>query len=208
MSISSKKKSPWPEYEISSTDGRRARSDRSRRKIIEAMFELMREGDMTPTAVAVAGRADVGLRTVFRHFDDMDSIFEEMCDEMSAIMMPRFLAPYESTSWQDRLMEKIDRNGDLYELIFPFQVALILRRFQSDFLQKQYNREVKLLRSSLESFLPTSVVSDRTLFSAIEVNLTFATWRRLREDQKLSVADSKTSIKRVLIALTQDCDEA
>ena len=46
------------------------------------MFELLREDDMTPTALAVAERAGVGLRTVFRHFEDMESIFEDMTEEL------------------------------------------------------------------------------------------------------------------------------
>ena len=93
MSTLTKKNSPWPELEISSGDGRHQRSGRSRRRIIEALFELMREGEMSPLAVDVASRAGVGLRTVFRHFEDMESIFEEMTAELKAIVMPKVTAP-------------------------------------------------------------------------------------------------------------------
>ena len=199
-------KSPWPEFETATDDGRRQRSDRSRRKIIEAMFELLREGKMAPTAVEVAERAKVGLRTVFRHFEDMESIFEEMTDELKAVNMPLFLAPLETTTWRDQLFEMAQRNADLYERVFPMQVALVIRRFQSDFLTKQYQSEVKLLRSSLKSILPAKIVKDRTLFAAIEVNLTFATWRRLREDQNLSVQNAKATLDLILKALIADVD--
>ena len=57
-------------------DGRLLRSERSRHLIVEAMIELIDEGVLTPTAQQVAKRANVGIRSVFRHFDDMDSIFE------------------------------------------------------------------------------------------------------------------------------------
>ncbi|MEO1306033.1 MAG: TetR/AcrR family transcriptional regulator [Pseudomonadota bacterium] len=207
MSLSTnKKKSPWPALQVESDDGRRQRSGRSRRQIIEALFELMREGEMTPTAVAVADRANVGLRTVFRHFEDMESIFEEMTEDLNAVMMPRVIAPLKGETWQDKLMELVERNARLYEDVFPMQVALIIRRFQSEFLTGQYKREVKILRSALKGFLPKRVVQDRTLFAAIEVNLTFATWRRLRQDQNLSVANSTETLKVIMRALIAQAD--
>ena len=59
-------------------DGRLLRSERSRHLIVEATTELIDEGVLTPTAQQVAKRANVGIRSVFRHFDDMDSIFEHV----------------------------------------------------------------------------------------------------------------------------------
>ena len=48
------------------TDGRKLRSEDSKRRIVSAMLELVREGKMAPTAEEVANRAEVGLRTVFQ----------------------------------------------------------------------------------------------------------------------------------------------
>ena len=53
-------------------DGRRQRSQRSREKILRAYWELMLAGDMSPSAAAIAEHAGVGLRSVFRHFEDLD----------------------------------------------------------------------------------------------------------------------------------------
>lgn len=204
MSTLAKNLNPWPALEIATQDGRRQRSDRSRRQIIEAMFELTRIGVISPTAAQVAEKAGVGLRTVFRHFEDMDTIFEEITEELTAITMPLIAAPLKETHWRHQLSEIVDRNADIYELIFPWQVALITRRFRSDVLQRQYQREVKMLQSSIKSILPANVTKDRTLFAAIEVTLTFATWRRLREDQDLSPQMAKDTLKRTLTSLTAD----
>ena len=54
-------------------DGRRQRSQRSREKILKACWELMLNGDMKPSAAAIAEHAGVGLRSVFRHFEDLDT---------------------------------------------------------------------------------------------------------------------------------------
>lgn len=199
---------PWPDQKLSTADGRRQRSDRSRRRIIEAMFDLLREGEMSPGAARVAERANVGLRTVFRHFEDMDSIFEEMTEELRAVIMPVFQAPLEAKGWRDQLIELAERHAQIFERVFPMQVALVVRRFESDFLQRQYQSQVDLLHARLQEILPRSVTRNRALFAAIEVNLTFATWRRLREDQNLSVKDATDALKLVLTALIADHDDA
>ena len=56
-------------------DGRRLRSDRSRQVIVEAMLQLINEGNLVPTAQQIANHAKVGIRSVFRHFEDMEAIF-------------------------------------------------------------------------------------------------------------------------------------
>ena len=56
-------------------DGRRLRSDRSRQVIVEAMLQLIDGGNLVPTAQQVADHAKVGIRSVFRHFEDMEAIF-------------------------------------------------------------------------------------------------------------------------------------
>ena len=61
-----------------SPDGRLQRSVRSRQIILDAIVSLVEEGNLVPTAQQVARRAGVGLRTVFRHFDDMEALFAEM----------------------------------------------------------------------------------------------------------------------------------
>lgn len=196
----------FPRMEEDTKDGRRLRSGRSRRQIIEAMFELLAEGDMTPSAVAVAERAKVGMRTVFRHFEDMDSIYDEMAQQVSQAAIPMIIAPYKSTSWRERLFECVDKHAELWETVFPMKMCVTLRRFQSDFLGKQHDRDVIFLREALKSILPKEITSNRELFGAIEVALDFSTWRQLRQDQRRSVESAKKSIKLTLAGLTANVD--
>ncbi len=200
------KKSPWPELETGTEDGRRLRSDRSRRRIIEAVFDLISEGHMSPSAADVAERARVGLRTVFRHFEDMDSIYDEMTAELTEAVLPKIMAPFTASSWRARLMESIDRRAEVYEMIFPMRICMMQRRFQSKFLEEQYERDTKLARSSLKSILPKQVTTDRELFGAIEAILDFSTWRQLRQDQNRSVESAKASLRLALNGLIADID--
>lgn len=62
--------------EIQRLDGRRARREQNMDAVVEAMLDLLGEGNINPSAAQVAERSGVSLRSVFRYFDDMDSLME------------------------------------------------------------------------------------------------------------------------------------
>ncbi|WP_158595822.1 hypothetical protein [Oleomonas cavernae] len=74
-------------------DGRRQRAVDNRRRIVEAMLALVRAGDVAPGAEAVAAKAGVGLRTVFRLFEDMDSLYREIHSILYAELAPLVATP-------------------------------------------------------------------------------------------------------------------
>ena len=56
------------------TDGRRLRSERTRRLIIEAYMALVRETSQMPTAVQIAERAGYSVRSIFERFPDLHAL--------------------------------------------------------------------------------------------------------------------------------------
>ena len=52
-------------------DGRRLRSERTRRLIVEAYLALLRENAQMPTAAQIAERAGYSVRSVFERFPDL-----------------------------------------------------------------------------------------------------------------------------------------
>jgi AcrR family transcriptional regulator len=56
--------------------------------MVQALIDLVGEGVLQPTAQQVAARAKVGIRTVFRHFSDMDSLFAEIDERVRAQALP------------------------------------------------------------------------------------------------------------------------
>src|SRR5215510_1848302 len=73
------------------SDGRVRRGERSGHAIVEAMIDLVGDGILEPTAQQVAARAGVGIRTVFRRFSDMESLFAEMSTRVQAEVLPILL---------------------------------------------------------------------------------------------------------------------
>jgi len=182
-------------------DGRRRRAARSRGRIVAAMMELVRAGDLAPSAEAVAVKADVGLRTVFRLFKDMDSLYREVSGLMRARLMPLIEEPVRATDWRAALHEIVRRRARLFEEMLPFKTAADVQRFRSPFLTSEHAALVQVQRDMLLRVLPATHQRDRTLVDALDLATSFETWRRLRHDQKLGIPQAETTVRRLVDAL-------
>lgn len=185
-------------------DGRRKRGDQSRRQIVDAMIELVRSGEMSPSAAQVAERAGVGLRTVFRHFDEMEILYREMAEVIRARIMPEVVKPYSGNTWRERLGELINRRIALYDEIMPLKVAGSVLRFRSPFLMEDYHEHLRMERKTLRQVLPEDILDDGDLFRGLEMLTSFQAWRRLRQDQGLGLAEASRVLRRMVDALLVD----
>ena len=62
-----------------STDGRVLRRERNRSEIVDALLDLLREGQMDVSAATIARRAGLSERSIFRYFDDLDDLYRAVC---------------------------------------------------------------------------------------------------------------------------------
>jgi AcrR family transcriptional regulator len=187
-----------------SSDGRRRRSEQSRAKIIEAMLSLVRDGKIVPTAEEVAERAEIGLRSVFRHFADMEMLRHEMVGQM-AMSYAKWLAPYEG-DWHDQIKDLISRRASAYEEIMPFKRAADVRRYKSSAIGSEFDRLNMLMRSRLHSILPKEFTDQEILFESLDLVLSIDAWRRLREDQNLSVEDARKALFNLVQAILKQAN--
>ncbi len=182
-------------------DGRRKRSQDSRARIVQAMLELVREGGVSPSAELVAARADVGLRTVFRHFNDLDSLYREMSAVIETELMALVHTPFKGETWRERVLELVERRGWAYEKIAPFKRASEVHRLQSPALAIENAKMVQISREILRAQLPPELAKDRVRFEAMDLLLSFDAWGRLRRDQDLSPKRATEVLQSVLIGL-------
>ncbi len=180
----------------SATDGRRQRSLDSRARIIQAMLELVREGVAVPNAEQVAERAQVGLRSVFRHFKDMDSLFREINYRIEREASDAFLRPVRGDTPQARLDDLVQRRCGLFERISPFYIAAQAQRPKSEYLDQDAQNRVQLLRQLLKQVLEPDVVARTERFEALDALLSASTWIRLRRDQGLDFDQAKAVIEQ------------
>jgi AcrR family transcriptional regulator len=189
-------------------DGRHARSKTSRAKIVAAMLDLVGAGDVQPSAARVAEAAGVGLRTVFRHFADMDSLYREMSEAIEAKVLPILLKPFAAEQWRERIREMALRRTELFEAILPYRISASLKRFQSTFLMQDYRRLLRMERNTIDAVLPPAVLADPVAANSLYLALNFQGWRALRHDQELPVEMARAvflnQVEAVLSRITAD----
>ena len=188
---------------VQSSDGRRQRSERSQTAIIKAALSLMDEGTLVPTAQQIADRAGVGIRSFFRHFADMDSLFLA-ADEM---LLSSYEALFEVDDRAGTFSERVARAIDLYGNAFDQLRAIILctqaQLWRSPKLRENYGWHQKRLRKELELWLPEVASLPKDRREALHAIASFDMWHRLREHQGLSPkasSDIVTSLVNDLIA--------
>lgn len=185
------------DLEPAELDGRRQRSDASRRKIALAMLDLLREGELDPSADVVAEHAGVGRRTVFRLFSDMDGVYREMHAVMTARLAPEFAKPFVGRTWTARLDELIERRARMFEMMLPIKTAADARRYGSNFLQLEHKKITRLQRETLRAVLPASLAKG-DVFEALDLALSFEAWRRLRHEQGLNVKQAQAVLRKIV----------
>jgi AcrR family transcriptional regulator len=182
-------------------DGRARRSQRSRAALVDAMYALVGEGVLQPTAPQVAARAGIGLRSVFRHFADMDSLYAEIYARVSARVVPLLAGGAPDGTLAERARALVARRAKLFEEIAPYKRAGLLQRWRSPFVAKHHADLVRRLRADLLRALPELREAPDDVVDALDVASSFESWDRLRVDQRLGRERAAAALERTVLAL-------
>jgi AcrR family transcriptional regulator len=185
-------------------DGRALRSERSRTAIVQALLDLVGQGILEPTAQQVADRGGVGIRTVFRHFADMETLFAAMDARIQEDALPLLLVEPPTGDLADRVRALVERRAAFFERIAPFKRSGQLKRWRSPFLTRQHETLRRELRRGLLRALPELEHAPADLVDAFEQATSFEAWDQLRTEQRLTRKRAEAAAKRMVHALARD----
>lgn len=186
-------------------DGRVVRGLRTRAAIVEALLDLLTEGEPSPTTAEIAERAGVSVRSLFQHFDDLESLYADLAQEQTRRVAPLF----ESLDMSGDLGERIDalvaQRRVFFETVAPVRRVVVIRATSSPALMERLVTVSEALRAQLvDVFAPELADSDDpTLLDQLEVVSSFDAWERMRQWQSLDeagAADVLTAMLRRLLA--------
>jgi AcrR family transcriptional regulator len=155
----------------------------------------------------VAEVAGVGIRSVFRHFEDMDTLYRQMSTEVEMKVWPIMLQPLEGVTWKERIVSLAKRRITIQEITFHYRVAADLRRFESAFTAEDHRRILRIEFEMINGCLSETARADTIGTAGIYTLLSFTNWQSLRQGQGLSVEDARDVVLRLLgIALSEFSD--
>jgi TetR/AcrR family transcriptional regulator of autoinduction and epiphytic fitness len=194
---------PIYEQQVPPSDGRRARGQRTQLRVLEALLKLVEEGDLRPTALAVAERADVSLRTVYHHFADIDAVrFQAL--ELQRSRAQKWFRPIDSTlSVEQRAKIFAHQCRLVFEGITPIRRATLFDDFGSEQLLARGRRARALRRSHLVATFPEIVSPSGTdqLLDAADTATCWLVWNYQRESLRRSAAGAEALITSLLTSL-------
>jgi AcrR family transcriptional regulator len=201
MGIASRKRAPVSAEGMPATDGRVRRSERSREAIVGALFDLIGAGQLQPTAQQVADRAGVGIRSVFRHFSEMETLYRAMDARLEGEAIRLLTVPSEGGTPAARVRALVRQRVALFERIAPYKRAANLIRWRSAFLQQRHLRMRRVLREDLLARLPELRRAPAAELEAIDLLTSFESWDGLRNDRRLAVKAAAAVVERAVLAL-------
>ena len=166
------------------TDGRTLRSLRTREAIVDATIGLLEEGDLRPTAPRVAERANVSVRSVFQHFDDLEtlhaSVAERLVDRVAVLVLP--VPP--DLPLAERLDRFVHQRVLLLEVVTPIRRAADVHGPFSREITARLRDGQAFLRAELErTFEPELRAAGAhrdDVLDSLDSVLSWATWEGLR----------------------------
>mgnify|MGYP001812154650 CR=1 FL=1 len=96
-------------------DGRRARRERSRAAIIDAMFGLVQDGKVPPSVDDVAARAGVSVSSVFRNFDGLADLQHRALESFQARYAHLLVVDDAERPRADRIRSHVQSRVTLYD---------------------------------------------------------------------------------------------
>jgi AcrR family transcriptional regulator len=187
-----------------SVDGRRLRGQRTQTKVLEALLELVAEGEMRPTAQAVSNRAGVSLRTVYHHFEDVEDVRRRALDLQRSRYQAGF-RPIDPTLPIDKRVAIFSRQvRQLFEAISPIRRSMMADDPGRAELREGSRRAREVRHAQLTSTFPelkAKTRAARDLLAAVDVATAWPAWNYQREGLGRSAAASESVMADTVNAL-------
>jgi AcrR family transcriptional regulator len=196
----------WPRV-----DGRKARAGRTRTAVATALLSLLQDGHLRPTAAEIAQRAGVSLRSVFQHFEDLESLYAAVSDAQME-RLSRFISQETGVGqFADRTRSFVERRAELLEMITPVRRAALLQEPFSEELARRLHWAHDMARDEIErTFAPELGRPPRrdaiSLVFALDVATNWSAWDTLRRMNGLSIEESKRVMKGTIRALLTETE--
>jgi AcrR family transcriptional regulator len=194
-------------------DGRTARAQRTRDAIVDACLELVGEDDVRPTGPRVASRAGVSVRSVFQHFDDLESLYAAVSERSSARVAPLIVPIDVSLSLDERILSLVRQRACVLEEISPVcRAASVHAPFSAELrrrLQEGHDAMRSQAVSVFEPELSALPTKKREQFEdVIDAATSWPNWNILRTFQGRSVERAAQTVELMLRSLLVGVDAA
>ncbi|HEY0001151.1 MAG TPA: TetR family transcriptional regulator [Actinoplanes sp.] len=182
-------------------DGRTARSERTRAAIVDAHLQLIREGDLRPTADRIAKLAGVSLRALWSHFADMEALFAASGRRVLEMRDAAYRPIGTDLPLADRIEAYCRQRARLLEQIGPTARAAALKEPFSETLRRYRRVHLERVRDELSMLFAAELAGDEELLNALTAISMWPTWSTWRNTMNMSTTAARATLSRTITGL-------
>ena len=191
-----------PALNIKTGDGRFARSKKTKDAIVRALLKLLRNTPF-PTAEQVAKESKIGLRTVYRQFKDMESIYLSLHEECMHSLGQIFNSDVDlDRPFNERVSFAIRERFTIYEKYETLFIATISNSARLPTLVNQVAESYQVMRKRFIKIVPEienlSTIKSDLLFTRILFPSWFSLRNVLRHDQKIIIDELSNDLMKYI----------
>ena len=181
------------------TDGRILRGAKTRTAIVEALLDLFKQGIFAPTTKQIAEQAQTSVRSIFQHFEDMETLYADLVAVQATRVTPLVESLCSEGSLDERVAALAAQRSVLFEQVTPARHALVGRPNNSTTITQRLLELAQVLRDQLlvqfaQELAATDVQTSAERLEMLDLLWSFESWDRLRNKQELSVAKAVVSL--------------
>jgi AcrR family transcriptional regulator len=166
---------------------------------------LLEDGVAKPTAREIAQQAGLSLRTVFAHFDDVESLYAAIAVRERERLAPLFEPLSADGSDEERIEALIAQRVELFEQVAPVRRASLLLAPDSPELTRRLVEVSRVLREQLAGCFEVELAAAgrgrADLLAALDAVASWETWDGLRRGQGLSVVAARRVLRLLVTRL-------
>ena len=191
-----------PALKIKTGDGRFARSQKTKDAIVKALLKLLKNTPF-PTAEQVAKESKIGLRTVYRQFKDMESIYLSLHEECMHSLNQMFNSDVDlNRSFEERVSFAINERFAIYDEYETLFIATISNSARLPTLVNQVAESYQIMRQRFIKIVPEiknlSTIKSDLLFTRILFPSWFSLRRVLKHDQKIIIDELSDDLMKYI----------
>ena len=191
-----------PALKIKTSDGRFARSQKTKDAIVKALLKLLNDTPF-PTAEQVAKESKIGLRTVYRQFKDMESIYLSLHEECLYSLKQMFENEIDiEKSFEERIYLAITERLAIYSEYESLFIATISNAARLPILVDQVAASYQIMRERFIKIVPEiknlSTIKSDLLFTRFLFPSWFSLRKVLNHDQKTIIDELSDDLMKYI----------
>jgi AcrR family transcriptional regulator len=194
-------------------DRRRLRAERGREAVVDALLSFYNEGEHDPGAAAIAQRAGVSERSVFRYFQDLEALADAAVQRHWERVGNAFDPPPAVGDLRARATALVEQRFRIHQIAGPVARAGELLARRSETVARGLDTRRRMLRSQLGPLFPeieaqTGRAERAELLAALDAATSVEQVEYLRTGAGLSAPRARAVMLRTVLALLEPIDRA